>query len=216
MLLTWFWIAAADIVVSKMITLGPKLGVPPGGGGGGGGIAPPVTVNCSHVLAAPRLAIRTPLMLRSAETHWLLDIAWNETVPLACVTMRNFSLVPIAVADAISRPPFPRSVVTKRPLIVARIEVVPLGLLARSNCSHPLAAARFATRKVAPAFSALTKVLFAEALIVAALATAGSSSTASTACARPGCVGTVIVFDMSPPECELAASLRKGSRTGAL
>src|SRR5689334_4471917 len=199
MLVTWFWIVACAIEGSKMMTLGPKLGAPPVGGA-----LTPDTVNCSHVLGEARLAIRTPAMLRSAETHWLLDSAWKDTVPLAWVTMRNFSLVPMAACDAMSRPPLARSVVTKRPLTVAWSEVVPSLLLTTENCSQPLAVARLATRKLAPAFSALTKLLLAEAWIVAALAAAGRSHPASSAR-----IGVVMVFDMNPPECGLAAPQAK-------
>ena len=74
-----------------MITFGLKLGPPGGGGGGGGGGGEPDTVNCSHVLGAPRLAIRTPAMLRSAETHWLLDIAWNATTGVNHVPQYEWS-----------------------------------------------------------------------------------------------------------------------------
>src|ERR1041384_1458578 len=184
-----------------MMTLGPRCGAPLGGGGGGW---PPEIVNCSQVLAAPRLAIRTPEMLRSADTHWLLELARNDTVPLELFTMRNFSLVPIAVCDAISRPPLARSVVTKRPLIVAWSDVVPSLLLTTWNCSQVLADARLATRKLAPAFSALTKLLLAEAWSVAALAAAGRSHPASSAR-----IGAVMVFVMNPPGCERAASPSK-------
>src|SRR5215813_2175839 len=166
MLLIWPWIADCDIDGSKMITLGPKFGAP---------AAAPVIVNCSHVLAVARLAISVPLMLRSADTHWLLTTAWNDTVPLLCATMWNFSLVPIAACDAISRLPLLASTVTNLPLIDACSDVVPSLLLTTWNSSQLLAAVRLAIRSLAPAFSAVTKSLLADATRLAAPARAGSA-----------------------------------------
>src|SRR5262245_40785642 len=125
MLLIRDCIVDCDCDGSKMITLGPKFGVPPPPPPP----VPPTTLNAPHVPAEARLAISTPPMLRSADTHWLLTTAWNDTVPLLCVTIRNFSLVPIAVFDAISRLPLPASTVTNLLLIDACSDVVPSLLL---------------------------------------------------------------------------------------
>src|SRR5262249_56363307 len=121
------------------------------------------SVNCSHVLAAARLAISVPPMLRSADTHWLLTTAWNDTVPLLCATIRNFSLVPIAACDAISRLPLLASTVTNLLLIDACSDVVPSLLLTTWNSSQVLAAVRLATRLLAPAVSAGAESVFGRA-----------------------------------------------------
>jgi len=158
-------------------------------------------VKRSQVLAVPRLAMSVPEMLRSADTHMLLDTAWKLTVPPVCATILNFSFVPMAVCEAMSLPPFARSVVTKRPLMEACKETVPSLLFTIWKSSQLLAAARFAMRKLAPAFSAQTNMLFAEALMVAALEIAGPSRSPQSDAHASSRI--MALFNMSlPPDIE--------------
>src|ERR1041384_6423453 len=179
------------------MTLGPKLGVP--------GVVPvPVIVNCSQVLAAARLAISVPPMLRSADTHWLFDTAWNDTVPLLLFTRWNFSVVPIAVLDAINRPPLLASTVTNWLLIDACSDVVPSRFVTPWNSSQVLAAVRLAIRKLAPAFSADTKSLLAAATRFAACAVALAST--------PNSTHDNVVFHMTGLLAEVERTDRKSTR----
>src|SRR3984957_8188977 len=122
-----------------------------------------MSVNCSQVPIAVRLAMSGDAPALSAVTIMLLAMARRLIVPLELLIRVNCSQVPIAVRLAMSGDAPALSAVTIMLLAWARKLIVPLELLMRSNCSQVPIAVRLAMSGDAPALSAVTIMLLAMA-----------------------------------------------------
>src|ERR1700727_1478535 len=122
-----------------------------------------MSVNCSQVPIAVRLAMSGDAPALSAVTIMLLAMARRLIVPLELLIRVNCSQVPIAARLAMSGDAPALSAVTIMLLAWARKLIVPLEVLMRSNDSQVLTAVRLAMSGEAPALSAVTIMLLAMA-----------------------------------------------------